>query len=172
MPGSATVGVLKVLMSADSAQITSDLGKARKAVKDTQADFAVFGRAGKDAKNVLIDIGSASTRELGKARQATILLTREFGWLGGNVSKVGSLIGDLAAGNLAGFGAATVAAATAVTIAINRITEAWEAVKAAQAEALKGASERLKAAREAGAQRFDSLRGTSVAPLAGAQAGL
>ena len=37
MAGTATVGVLRVLMSADSAQITSDLGKARKAVADTRA---------------------------------------------------------------------------------------------------------------------------------------
>ena len=32
MAGSATVGILKVLLSADSATITSDLAKARKAV--------------------------------------------------------------------------------------------------------------------------------------------
>ncbi|MCK6478567.1 MAG: hypothetical protein HUU06_00300 [Planctomycetaceae bacterium] len=172
MAGSATVGVLKVLMSADSAQITQDLGKARRAVKDAQADFALFGRAGKDAKTVLVDIGSASTRELGRARQATVLLTREFGWLGGHVSKVGSLIGDLAAGNLAGFGAATVAAATAVTIAISRITEAWESVKKAQEEATKGAAERLKAARVAGAERFDTLQGSNLASLTAADANL
>src|SRR3970040_832449 len=99
MAGSATVGVLKVLMSADSAQITQDLGKARRAVKDAQADFAGVGGAGKDAKSVLVDIGDASKRELGKPRQATVLLTREFGWLGGHVSKVGSLIGDIASGD-------------------------------------------------------------------------
>ena len=172
MAGSATVGVLKVLMSADSAQITQDLGKARRAVKDAQADFALFGRAGKDAKTVLVDIGDASKRELGKARQATVLLTREFGWLGGHVSKVGSLIGDLAAGNLAGFGAATVAAATAVTIAISRITEAWESVKKAQEEAAKGAAERFKAARVAGAERFDTLQGSNLASLTAADASL
>ncbi len=172
MAGSATVGVLKVLMAADSAQITSDLNKARKAVKETQADFALFGRAGKDAKTVLVDIGTASTRELGKARQATVLLTREFGWLGGHVSKVGSLIGDLAAGNLTGFAAATVAAATAVTIAISRISDAWDAVKKAQEDALKGASDRFKAAKVAGAERFDTLQGTHLSPLTAADATL
>jgi hypothetical protein len=172
MAGSAVVGALKVLLSADSATITSDLAKARRAVKETQADFALFGRAGKDAKSVLVDIGSASTKELSKARQVTSLLTREFGWLGGHVNKVGSLIGDMASGAIGGFAAATVAAATAVTIAISRITETWKSVKEAQEAATKGASDRLKAAKVAGAERFDTLHGTSLAPLTAADANL
>src|SRR5262245_16974174 len=62
----AVVGSLRVLLSADSAQITSDLGKARRAVGEARADFALFGRSGVDAKRVLFDIGGAS-RESAKA---------------------------------------------------------------------------------------------------------
>ena len=51
----AVVGSLRVLMSADSAQIVSDLGKARRAVGETRQDFALFGRAGVDAKKVFIE---------------------------------------------------------------------------------------------------------------------
>jgi len=42
---SAVVGQLKVLMSADSAQIVSDLGKARAAARETQSEFGAMGRA-------------------------------------------------------------------------------------------------------------------------------
>lgn len=169
MAGSTTVGALRVLLTADSAQITSDLGKARKAVRDARDDFALFGRGGKDAEKVLVEIGSASHKEMGKARQAIGLLTSSFGSLGGTVGKVGSLIGDLTTGNLGAFGVSAAAAAAAVTYAVSTISEAVKEARGAQEDAVRAAQAGLRNVREFGAQRFDAQRGTDLAPLAAAE---
>lgn len=168
MAGTATVGVLRVLMSADSAQITSDLGKARKAVADTRADFALFGRSGKDAKQVFVDISSASGR-MKDAKEITQLLGRAIGGLSGEAAKATHFLSELATEGLTGYTLAAGAAAAAVGFAVSTISQAWKDAKGAAEDATKAAVHAIAKVREYGAERFDALRGTHLAPVAAAE---
>ena len=67
---SAVVGQLKVLMSADSAQIVSDLGKARAAARETQGEFGAMGRASGGFKALTTEIEGVGPAFEG-ARHAT-----------------------------------------------------------------------------------------------------
>src|SRR5258706_9000537 len=165
MAGSTTVGVLKVLMSADSAQITQDLGKARRAVKDAQADFALFGRAGKDAKTVLVDIGTGAEHGSRSARELGHILGNVFGGFNREGAAAIHLLTEGISGGMGKTTLAAGAAMAAVGFAVNRIEEAYKEMKAAEEEYAKGGKERLAKAIESSAEALDKKLGSGWAKV-------
>jgi hypothetical protein len=165
----AFVGALRILMSADSAQITSDLGKARKAVSDSRADFALFGRTGKDANQVLIDTTSAASLKMKDAREVSQLLGRALGGMGGQAAKATLFFTELATEGLGGFTLAAGAAAAAVTFAVGTISQAWKDYKGAQDDAVKFGVDAMRRIREYAGERFDALHGTNLSGTAAAE---
>src|SRR5262245_13254291 len=165
----AVVGSLRVLMSADSAQIVSDLGKARRAVGETRQDFAVFGRAGVDAKKVLFDLGGAS-RESSKAVKE---VSRSVAGAMETVSAEGQtavlILNKAAAG---GFHPLAIAAAVAAVTSEQFATRASAAIESADKafeEHGKAVTERWIATRRLRAEKFDFTAETNLAPLVEAQ---
>ncbi len=97
----AVVGKLRVLLSADSAQITSDLGKARAAVKKTGNEIRQMGSAGKAMRSVTKEIQGVGPALRG-VEQATQLATQSLTLMGAEVSPAMSGITTSLAGLVAG----------------------------------------------------------------------
>src|SRR5262245_45983974 len=106
----AVVGQLKVLMSADSAQIVSDLGKARAAVRETSGEI---GSRARDAVRFLTDQVKGVGPALKGVQQATQITVQSFAALGTKVppqiAGIGNAIAGLAAGGFTPLGVALAA---------------------------------------------------------------
>ncbi|MCE9634404.1 MAG: hypothetical protein K8T90_01755, partial [Planctomycetes bacterium] len=165
----AVVGSLRVLMSADSAQIVSDLGKARRAVGETRQDFALFGRSGVDAKRVLFDLGGAS-RENAKAVKE---VSRSVAGAMETVSTEGQtavlILNKVAASGFHPLGIAAAVAAVTIEQFATKATAAIENADKAFEEHGKAVTERWVATRRLRAEKFDFAAETNLAPLVEAQ---
>src|SRR5437773_8249855 len=106
---SAVVGQLKVLMSADSAQIVSDLGKARSAVRETSGEIGAMGRIGGVFKALTHEVEGVGPAFEG-ARHATEAAKEALGLLGREaspaVSKVTNAVTGLVVGGFTPLGIA------------------------------------------------------------------
>ena len=97
----AVVGKLRVLLSADSAQITSDLGKARSAVKQTGTEIRKMGNAGGAFRSVTNEIKGVGPAIRG-VEQATQLATSSLQLMGTEASPAVASITTALSGLVAG----------------------------------------------------------------------
>jgi hypothetical protein len=145
----AVVGSLRVLLSADSAQIISDLGKARAAVKETGAEIKGMGSAGTALRAVTAEIKGVGPALRG-VQQATQITMQGFLLMGTKVptqiSGISNALASLVAG---GF--------TPAGLAIAAVTAGIGLFAAAQADA-QAKSEKLSAALQAQKDRYEELR--------------
>jgi hypothetical protein len=140
---SAVVGQLKVLMSADSAQIVSDLGKARAAARETSSEFGAMGRAGGVFKALTTEIEGVGPAFEG-ARHATHAAREAMALMGTESSRTVGMLSNAVTGLVAsGFTPLGLAIAGA-TVALSLLAEKKDDVVSAFA----ATEERVKTLRE------------------------
>jgi hypothetical protein len=140
---SAVVGQLKVLMSADSAQIVSDLGKARTAARETSGEFAAMGRASGVFKALTTEIEGVGPAFEG-ARHATHAAREAMALMGTESSRTVGMLSNAITGLVAsGFTPLGLAIAGA-TVALSLLAEKKDDVVSAFA----ATEERVKTLRE------------------------
>lgn len=139
----AVVGKLRVLLSADSAQITSDLGKARAAVKQTGTEIRQMGSAGAAFRTVTAEVKGVGPAIRG-VEQATQLATQSLTLMGAQASPAVASITTALSGLVSG-------GFTPVGIAIAAVGAAF-ALLAAQKEEIvsvfAATEDRVKSTRE------------------------
>jgi hypothetical protein len=132
----AVVGQLKVLMSADSAQIVSDLGKARAAVRETSGEI---GSRARDAVRFLTDQVKGVGPALKGVQQATQITVQSFAALGTKVppqiAGIGNAIAGLAAGGFTPLGIALAAVTAGFALLASQKEETVSAFAATEERA-------------------------------------
>ncbi|MCE9635812.1 MAG: hypothetical protein K8T90_08915 [Planctomycetes bacterium] len=140
----AVVGSLRVLLSADSAQITSDLGKARAAVKETGAEIRGMGGAGVALRAVTQEIKGVGPALRG-VQQAGQIATQSLVLLGEKtapaVSGITNALAGLVAGGFTPLGIALAAISVGFTLLASKKDDVVSAFAATE--------ERVKSTREA-----------------------
>ncbi len=140
----SVIGRLKILMSADSAQIVSDLGKARSAVRS--AAGAMGGHASDAAKSLTTEMGKFSTQMRGApgAISAATSAMRLFGEKGSpSVQTVGSALTSILASGFTPLGLAIGAVTAGIGLIATKSTEL-----SALEEAAEKATEKTATLRE------------------------
>ena len=142
----AVVGSLRVLLSADSAQITSDLGKARAAVKETGNEIRSMGGAGVALRAVTQEIKGVGPALRG-VQQAGQIATQSLVLLGEKtapaVSGITNALAGLVAGGFTPLGIALAAISVGFTLLASKKDDVVSAFAATE--------ERVKSTREASA---------------------
>ena len=163
------VGALRVLMGADWAQLQADMAKAKGVVAESRAEFALFGRAGKDAQRVLVDLGEGSEHTGRAARHMGSMLAHSMGGFNREGAIAVHLLTEGISGGIGKLTLAAGVAMAAVGFAVHRIEEAWKKSGEAEKEYLKASAEGLRKTMEERAEILDRRLGANwhkVAELA------
>jgi lambda family phage tail tape measure protein len=168
----AVVGSLRVLLSADSAQITSDLGKARAAVKETGAEIRGMGGAGVALRAVTTEIKGVGPALRG-VQQASQIATQSLALLGEKttpaVSSLTNALGGLLAGGFTPLGVALAAISVGFSLLASQ-KEEIVSVFAATEERVKSTREGLEKLRiELGLLRQGKTATAADVDIAGAE---
>jgi hypothetical protein len=168
----AIVGSLRVLLSADSAQITSDLGKARSAVKETGAEIRGMGSAGVALRAVTTEIKGVGPALRG-VQQASQIATQSLVLLGEKttpaVSSLTNALGGLLAGGFTPLGVALAAVSVGFSLLASQ-KEEIVSVFAATEERVKSTREGLEKLRiELGLLRQGKAATGADVDIAGAE---
>jgi hypothetical protein len=168
----AVVGSLRVLLSADSAQITSDLGKARAAVKETGSEIRGMGSAGVALRAVTTEIKGVGPALRG-VQQASQIATQSLVLLGEKttpaVSSLTNALGGLLAGGFTPLGVALAAVSVGFSLLASQ-KEEIVSVFAATEERVKSTREGLEKLRiELGLLRQGKTATAADVDIAGAE---